>query len=99
MSFDLELKGRRALVTAGTRGVGAAVVVALREAGVRVVATARTTPEDIDGVRYVAADVTTAEGAARVAREALEHLGGGRHPGQRARWLERAGGWLRCARR
>ena len=76
MSFDLELKGRRALVTAGTRGVGAAVVVALREAGVRVVATARTTPEDIDGVRYVAADVTTAEGAARVAREALEHLGG-----------------------
>jgi len=36
MSFDLQLAGRRALVTGGTRGVGAAVVQGLHEAGVQV---------------------------------------------------------------
>jgi NAD(P)-dependent dehydrogenase (short-subunit alcohol dehydrogenase family) len=76
VSFDLELKGRRALVTGGTKGVGAAVVSVLREAGARVVATARSVPSESEGVHYVAADVTTQDGSARVAREALAHLGG-----------------------
>ncbi|WP_426754747.1 SDR family oxidoreductase [Myxococcus sp. Y35] len=76
MSFDLELKNRRALVTGGTKGVGAAVVAALVEAGVKVVATARTVPSDTAGVHYIAADVTTVEGCAQVARDALAHLGG-----------------------
>jgi NAD(P)-dependent dehydrogenase (short-subunit alcohol dehydrogenase family) len=76
MSFDLELRGRRALVTGGTKGVGAAVVTALVEAGVEVVATARSVPTDAPGVHYVAADVTTPEGCAVVARETLAHLGG-----------------------
>ncbi|QAT83369.1 short chain dehydrogenase [Corallococcus coralloides] len=76
MSFDLELKGRRALVTGGTKGVGAAVVAALVEAGVRVVTTARTVPSDTKDVHHVAADVTTAEGCAEVARQAMAHLGG-----------------------
>lgn len=76
MTFDLELKGRRALVTAGTKGIGAAVVAALRGAGARVVATARSVPNDADGVHYIAADVTTADGCALVARETLAHLGG-----------------------
>ena len=44
MTFDLELSGRRALVTGGTKGVGAAVVAALRDAGARVAATARSVP-------------------------------------------------------
>ena len=30
MSFDLQLQGRRALVTGGTKGIGAAVVEGLR---------------------------------------------------------------------
>ena len=76
MSFDLELKGRRALVTGGTKGVGAAVVAALVEAGVRVVATARTVPGDTKDVHHVAADVTTAQGCAEVVRRTLAHLGG-----------------------
>jgi NAD(P)-dependent dehydrogenase (short-subunit alcohol dehydrogenase family) len=36
VSEDLELRGRRALVTGGTQGIGEAVVARLREAGVRV---------------------------------------------------------------
>ncbi|NPC70123.1 SDR family oxidoreductase [Corallococcus exiguus] len=76
MSFDLELKGQRALVTGGTKGVGAAVVAALVEAGVRVIATARTVPSDTKDVHYVAADVTTAKGCDEVVRQAMAHLGG-----------------------
>jgi NAD(P)-dependent dehydrogenase (short-subunit alcohol dehydrogenase family) len=45
MSFNLELTGRRAPVTGGTKGIGAAVAEALRNAGVTAVATARSVPE------------------------------------------------------
>lgn len=77
MSFDLGLAGRRALVTGGTKGVGAAVVKTLLDAGARVVATARSLPQDPpDGAVYIAADVTTAEGCAVVAAETLARLGG-----------------------
>ncbi len=76
MSFDLELKGRRALVTGGTKGVGAAVVDVLREAGARIVASARSVPRDTDGVHYVATDMTTPDGCGLLARETLAHLGG-----------------------
>jgi NAD(P)-dependent dehydrogenase (short-subunit alcohol dehydrogenase family) len=77
VSFDLGIAGRRALVTAGTKGIGAAVVEALRENGVSVVTTARSVPAAApDGVYYIAADVTTAEGCVRVAAFTLETLGG-----------------------
>src|SRR5258706_16049835 len=76
MSFDLQLADRRALVTGGTKGVGGAVVRALRAAGVQVVATARTAPpRSVDRVRYVAADLSTAEGVDAVARSVLEQFG------------------------
>jgi len=67
MSRYLELEGKRALVTGGTKGVGAAVVAALREAGARVLTTARKASENIGDVEFVAADVSTAEGCATVA--------------------------------
>jgi NAD(P)-dependent dehydrogenase (short-subunit alcohol dehydrogenase family) len=77
MSFDLQLAHRRALVTAGTKGVGAAVVEALHDAGVQVVATARSAPSrPIEGVRFLAADLSTAQGASAVANSMLEQLGG-----------------------
>lgn len=77
MSFDLGLNGTRALVTGGTKGIGAAVVGALREAGVRVVTTARTEPvSSIENVHFIAADITTAEGCATVATGVLDLLGG-----------------------
>ena len=58
MSFDLQLTNKRALATGGTKGVGAAVVGTLCDAGARVVATARSAPsQPTDGVRFLAADL------------------------------------------
>jgi NAD(P)-dependent dehydrogenase (short-subunit alcohol dehydrogenase family) len=77
MSFDLKLKDRRALVTGGTKGVGAAVVAVLRESGVRVITTARSIPETSSkGVHFVPADISTAEGCDAVAWAVVEKLGG-----------------------
>jgi NAD(P)-dependent dehydrogenase (short-subunit alcohol dehydrogenase family) len=77
VSFDPELTGRRALVTAGTKGIGAAVVEVLHKAGATVVATARAIPADTHaGVHYIAADITTAAGCATVAQAVLDRLGG-----------------------
>jgi NAD(P)-dependent dehydrogenase (short-subunit alcohol dehydrogenase family) len=61
MSGYLELEGERALVTGGTKGVGAAVVAVLREAGARVLTTARNCPEQVSEAEFVAAGVSTAE--------------------------------------
>lgn len=77
MSFDLDLAGKRALVTGGTKGIGAAVVETLKRAGARVVTTARSLPAvPVPGDHFVAADITTAEGCAAVAQGVLDHLGG-----------------------
>lgn len=77
MSFSLDLTGRRAVVTSGTKGVGAAVVAALREEGVNVLTTARSVPEaSPEGVHFVAADLTTAEGCAALTGAVAEQFGG-----------------------
>lgn len=70
------LNGRRALVTGGTKGVGAATVAALAEAGAHVLATARSRPKDYGGVEFIDADVTTADGCRRIAQSVEERLGG-----------------------
>jgi NAD(P)-dependent dehydrogenase (short-subunit alcohol dehydrogenase family) len=77
MTAWLGLDGRRALVTGGTKGVGAAVVETLRQAGADVVAVARSAPvRPVEGVRYLSANLATAEGCDRAARETLASLGG-----------------------
>jgi NAD(P)-dependent dehydrogenase (short-subunit alcohol dehydrogenase family) len=77
MSFDMQLAGMRALVTGGSRGVGAAVVQALVEADARVVAVARSlAPRTAENVRYIAEDLSTAEGAHRAADAVRSALGG-----------------------
>jgi NAD(P)-dependent dehydrogenase (short-subunit alcohol dehydrogenase family) len=74
---EAEFSGRRVLVTGGSQGIGAAVVSRLRRAGARVFTTARTAPDDLaEPDAFVAADLGTAEGAARVAEAAAEWLGG-----------------------
>ena len=77
MNFDLELAGRRVLITGGTKGVGAALVESLRGVGMTVVATARTVPDTAPGgVTYIAADLMTAKGCQAVANAVLERFGG-----------------------
>jgi len=77
MSFDLQLEGKRALVTGGTKGLGAALVKSLQDAGVHVMTTARSAPEKpLKGVAYVRTDLTTADGVAKVARAVTERWGG-----------------------
>ena len=77
MSFDLHLDGLRAVVTGGTLGLGAAVVKTLAEAGARVATSARTVPaQPVDGVTYVAADLSTAQGTSHFAQTILQDCGG-----------------------
>src|SRR5712671_1920752 len=77
MSGYLELEGKRALVTGGTKGVGAAVVAALREAGASVITTARSKPDKLAGAeQFLTADVSSAEGCAAVADAVRDRLGG-----------------------
>lgn len=77
MSFDLHLQGKRAVVTGGTKGLGAALVQSLQDAGVQVMTTARSAPDKpLEGVAYVQTDLTTAEGVAQLARAVTERWGG-----------------------
>lgn len=74
--MNLNLNGRRVLITGGSKGVGAAVVALFRKEGVQVLTAARTRPADLPDELFVAADLTTAEGCATVADAVNERLGG-----------------------
>ena len=70
------LNGRRALVTGGTKGTGAAIARRLAEGGATVLVTARTEPNGVNPELFIAADLSTPDGAATVIAEALRRLGG-----------------------
>ncbi|ETX27034.1 SDR family oxidoreductase [Roseivivax isoporae] len=76
MTGFLTLTGKRALVTSGTRGAGAATVALFRDLGADVLTTARTRPPELPASRFVAADLTRAEGCAEVADAVRTRLGG-----------------------
>ena len=77
MTYSLDLEGHRALVTGGTQGLGQAIVGTLREAGVKVLTTARRPPSALaEGIQFVAADLSTAEGCVAVAEVVRDRLGG-----------------------
>ncbi len=71
-----EFAGRRVLVSGGTKGLGRATVERFRAGGARVITAARTIKDPIEGVEYVQADLTTAEGSQALSNAALKRLGG-----------------------
>jgi NAD(P)-dependent dehydrogenase (short-subunit alcohol dehydrogenase family) len=78
-SLDLtrEFAGTRALITGGSRGIGAAVAQRLLEGGATVVVTARNTHADTPkGATFIAGDTRTLGGAQKVAKESIAKLGG-----------------------
>lgn len=76
MAEFLTLKGKRALITAGTMGAGAATVELFLELGAQVLTTARSRPDTMPEALFVAADLTTTEGCQKVVQETRERLGG-----------------------
>jgi NAD(P)-dependent dehydrogenase (short-subunit alcohol dehydrogenase family) len=77
LDLSHEFEGRRALVTGGSRGIGAAVAQRLLDGGAKVVVTARSRHEQTPaGAVFVAADLRTKEGADALAEATLKELGG-----------------------
>lgn len=74
---DLELEGKVALVTGGTKGIGKAIADRLARSGAKVIVTARNHSGEADmNHHFIAADLTKAEDAAKVVREVKERFGG-----------------------
>ncbi|RWN54891.1 SDR family oxidoreductase [Mesorhizobium sp.] len=76
MSDFLNLSGKRALITSGTKGAGAASVDLFRKLGARVLTTARSFPATSSAELFVAADLSTSEGCLTVAEAVRGQLGG-----------------------
>jgi NAD(P)-dependent dehydrogenase (short-subunit alcohol dehydrogenase family) len=76
MTEFLTLKGKRALITAGTKGAGLATVKMFRELGAQVITCARSRTKTLPDVSFVAADLATEEGCATIAEAVNERLGG-----------------------
>ena len=77
LDFSKELIGHRALVTGGSRGIGAAIAQRLLDAGAKVVVAARTRNDDTPAeATFVSGDVTTNDGVEAIATKALAALGG-----------------------
>jgi NAD(P)-dependent dehydrogenase (short-subunit alcohol dehydrogenase family) len=72
-----EFSGKRAIVTGGSRGIGAAIVQRLLDGGATVVTTARNaTDETPKAATFIQGDISTLEGAQAFAAAALDELGG-----------------------
>ncbi|MFC3126100.1 SDR family oxidoreductase [Pseudoroseomonas globiformis] len=69
------LQGKRALITSGTRGAGAATVDLFRHLGAQVLTAARSRPDLMPEDMFVPVDLTTPEGCAALAAAARDRLG------------------------
>lgn len=78
--MDLQLAGKSAIVTGASKGIGFAIAQALAEEGMRVVAGARNSTEDLRQlaerlpVHFIPVDLSTPDGPARFIEEAMSTL-------------------------
>lgn len=76
MTGFLTLQGKRALITGGTQGAGAATLALFRELGAEVLTSARNRPGDLPEEMFVAADLTTPAGCGTLTAAVRDRLGG-----------------------
>jgi len=75
-AYPNEFAGKRVLVSGGSKGLGRATVDRFLAGGAQVITVARGTLEPIQGVEFVQADLTTAEGGKALADAAMDRMGG-----------------------
>jgi NAD(P)-dependent dehydrogenase (short-subunit alcohol dehydrogenase family) len=77
LDLSNEFAGRRALVTGGSRGIGAAIAQRLLDGGASVAVAARKRHEQTPaGATFVTGDILTAEGCKKIVEESIKILGG-----------------------
>src|SRR5947207_11682986 len=75
--FDAnEFRGKRVLVTGGTKGAGKAIAERFQRGGATVIVTARSVPTEKPDNHFIQADVSTAEGTTKVINEILNRFRG-----------------------
>ncbi len=73
--MNLDLAGKRVVVTGGTKGVGRAVVDLFHAEGAKVLTSARQANIDVSGELFVQADLSTREGCAALVTAIRQRLG------------------------
>src|SRR5258705_1166592 len=72
-----ELSGKKVLVSGGTKGIGEATVKRRRQAGARVITTARFMPNDLQSPGlFIQSDIGTPDGVQTVVEQVLARFGG-----------------------
>jgi len=71
-----DFKGKRVLVTGGTKGAGKAIADRFLKGGATLAITARSAPAEDSAVHFIQADVSTSEGTTHVIREMLNRFKG-----------------------
>ena len=71
-----DFKGKRVLVTGGTKGAGKAIADRFLKGGATLAITARSAPAENSAAHFIQADVSTSEGTTHVIREMLDRFKG-----------------------